>query len=92
MILFEWNELKRQINLQKHGIDFIDCFLVFDGRPIYSFLSSQSEDEKRWVSICLLNSKEIATIWTRREPDIIRIISMRRARNEERKKYHELYS
>jgi|TARA_Y100000385_G_scaffold24678_1_gene23697 uncharacterized DUF497 family protein len=56
------------------------------------FLSSQSEDEKRWVSICLLNSKEIATIWTRREPDIIRIISMRRARNEERKKYHELYS
>ena len=29
--LFEWDEPKRQINIRKHGIDFVDVPEVFDG-------------------------------------------------------------
>lgn len=28
---FEWDETKRVANLRKHGIDFIDVPMVFDG-------------------------------------------------------------
>lgn len=28
---FEWDEAKRLANLRKHGIEFIDVTIVFDG-------------------------------------------------------------
>ena len=28
---FEWDENKRQINIEKHGIDFADAVKIFDG-------------------------------------------------------------
>ena len=28
---FEWDEIKRQTNIRKHGIDFVDVPTVFDG-------------------------------------------------------------
>ncbi len=30
MKYFEWDENKRNYNLEKHGIDFIDAILIFD--------------------------------------------------------------
>lgn len=89
---FEWDENKRKSNITKHGIDFIECFQVFDGRPLCSYTSKNNHDEKRYVSVCLINNREITTIWTPRKLNTVRIISMRRARNEEKKKYHDLYS
>jgi uncharacterized protein len=31
---FEWDETKRLTNLSKHGIDFIDVPVVFDGEIV----------------------------------------------------------
>ncbi|MBR6900719.1 MAG: BrnT family toxin [Synergistaceae bacterium] len=28
---FEWDENKRQINIEKHGIDFADAVKIFEG-------------------------------------------------------------
>jgi uncharacterized DUF497 family protein len=28
---YEWDEYKRQVNIQKHGVDFIDVPEIFDG-------------------------------------------------------------
>ncbi len=28
---FEWDENKRQANIEKHGIDFADAVKIFDG-------------------------------------------------------------
>ena len=88
---FEWDEKKRISNLEKHKLDFIDASLAFDGRAVYSYPSSKNNEE-RWVTVCIINAIEIAVIWTRRNSKTIRIISMRRARNEERRKYHQLFS
>jgi uncharacterized protein len=27
---FEWDELKNEINIDKHGFDFVDAYRVFD--------------------------------------------------------------
>jgi uncharacterized DUF497 family protein len=31
---FEWDERKRQANLVKHGVDFIDMTALFDGETV----------------------------------------------------------
>ncbi|MES2141851.1 MAG: BrnT family toxin [Pseudomonadota bacterium] len=30
MAVFEWDEKKRSLNLEKHGIDFVDAIEIFD--------------------------------------------------------------
>jgi uncharacterized DUF497 family protein len=40
MKAFEWDENKRLKNLLRHGLDFSDRDLVFDGRPIVTSPSS----------------------------------------------------
>jgi len=31
---YEWNESKRQINIRKHALDFIDVISIFEGVTI----------------------------------------------------------
>lgn len=38
---FEWDEAKRQANIFKHGIDFVDAIAIFAGRFI------ETEDQRR---------------------------------------------
>ena len=85
---FEWDERKRLANLAKHGLDFLDAELVFDG-PCYSYQSPR-EGEDRWVTVGSLEGREVAVVWTQRA-DVIRLISFRRARHEERRQHRELY-
>ena len=85
---FEWDENKRQRNIEKHGIDFADAVKIFDG-----FISSQEDlranyGEKRYVTIGLLHNIEIAVIHTPRG-EKTRIISVRRARIKERQRYYQ---
>ncbi len=81
---FEWDENKNQLNLAKHGIDFDDAVEIFDG-PILLCRSDRNHEE-RWVAIGKSNDHVIAVIFTRRN-DIIRIISARSARKNEKKSY-----
>ena len=86
---FEWDEAKRDANLAKHGIDFRDAVDLFDGRPIYTF-PSRREAEDRYVSVGLVGDQFIAAVWIPRN-DIVRIISMRRARDGEKRAHHALF-
>ncbi|MEQ1528423.1 MAG: BrnT family toxin [Methylococcales bacterium] len=87
---FEWDENKREANLAKHGLDLAAGVWLFDGRPVYSYPSPRN-DEHRVVTVGYLNEIAVAVIWTTRE-NIIRLISMRRARDVEKRKYQTLYS
>jgi uncharacterized protein len=86
---FEWDEAKRDANLAKHGIDFRDAVDLFDGRPIYTF-PSRREAEDRYVSVGLVGDQFIAAVWIPRN-DIVRIISMRRARDGEKRAHRALF-
>nr|MDP9469856.1 BrnT family toxin [Chloroflexota bacterium] len=46
---FEWDEAKRQRNLVKHGVDFLDATVLFDGRPVVTVLG-QHPDEPRFLT------------------------------------------
>jgi len=86
---FEWSEAKRVAVLEARGLDFIDAEILFDGRPLYTIASPRGAEE-RWLSVGELNGRLVAVVWTQRS-EAIRIITMRRVRNEEKKRYGALY-
>ncbi len=87
---FEWDEAKRRSNIAKHGIDFLRARLLFDGRP-HLDLDSPRRSEKRFLRIARFDDLLIAVAWTRRGKDVVRIISARRARDEEKRAYRQLH-
>lgn len=86
---FEWDEAKRERVLVACGIDFVRAQVLFDGRPLLT-VSSPRLGEERWISVGELEGLFIAVVWTLRD-DKIRIVTMRRARNEEKRRYQALY-
>ncbi|MEG4172530.1 MULTISPECIES: BrnT family toxin [unclassified Microcoleus] len=71
---FEWDEAKRLTNLSKHGIDFIDVPLVFDGEIVKVEDERFSYGEERFVTFGLLQGRVVAIVHTERE-EYTRIIS-----------------
>ena len=89
LVEFEWDEIKRQRILAMRGLDFVVAHVLFDGRPPLTAPSPRSTEE-RWLSIGEVNGVFLATIWTWRD-ERIRIITMRRARDGEKREYQALY-
>jgi uncharacterized protein len=85
---FEWDERKREANLVKHGLDFRRAVQVLD-RPSFTY-SSPRQDEARWVTVGEAYGRLVAVVGTSRS-GAIRVISMRRARREERRQYRQLH-
>jgi uncharacterized DUF497 family protein len=87
---FEWDEAKRLSNIGKHAIDFARARRVFDGRPCLT-LKSPRAGEDRSLSIAILDGVMVSVVWTARDDETVRIISARRARDAEERKYRQLY-
>jgi uncharacterized DUF497 family protein len=88
---FEWDENKRLSNLRKHGLDFEDGWRVFDG-PCVSRLDVRFEfGEPRFRALGLLFDRVVEIAYVER-PDVIRLISMRRAGRHEKTRYYEAIS
>jgi uncharacterized protein len=87
-MLLEWDEGKRKSNLIKHGLDFRDAHHIFDGQKVYTCLSPRG-DEKRLISVGMVGNRIVAVIWVERD-EVSHIISMRRARDEEKGAYRAL--
>ena len=86
---FEWDENKRATNLREHGLDLMDAIRLFDGRPVYTYPSPR-HGEERFVTVGLLAHKGFAVVWTERA-QAVRIISFRRARDAEERKYRSIF-
>ena len=87
--MFEWDEDKRQATLRKHGIDFADAIEVVLNDPLV--LPGRSEAETRLIAIGPLADKLIAVVFTMRG-DAYRLITARRARNDEEARYKAIYA
>lgn len=88
-MLFEWDERKRLSHLEKHGLDFLDVAAVFDAPHIVA-PSTYRTGERRFLAIGTFGGRYVTVVCTARS-DATRVISFRRARDEERQKYQELY-
>lgn len=87
---FEWDEEKNKKNIIKHGIDFVDVILAFDHPIIKAEDTRKDYKEMRFIGIGVIREREIVIAYTMRS-EKIRIISARKANEDERKKYRSIY-
>lgn len=80
----ERDEVKSNANLIKHGISFDDASEIFY-EPVVVKESSR-KNEERWIAIGKSHDHIVTVIFTRRD-DLIRIISARRPRPDEKSAY-----
>ena len=78
---FEFDPMKSEVNLAKHGIDFIDAQQLWED-PNLLEIPAKTEDEPRSIVIGMIESKHWSGVITYRGEDI-RLISVRRSRVEE---------
>lgn len=83
---FEWDENKRRLNIEKHGIDFSDAKDVFLDSRRFTYRSAQHAGEYRYVTVGAVRGVLMAVVSTLRL-EKTRIISARVARRSERKLY-----
>jgi uncharacterized DUF497 family protein len=86
---FEWDEEKRLKNLEKHGIDFIDADILF-GSPYLVAPGKTVDGERRWLATGMIDEIYVTAVFSRRD-QVIRLISMRSARNGERRRHQEVF-
>lgn len=85
---FEWDENKRLLNLKRHGFDFADVWRVFESDRVIFIDDRFDYDELRFVTVGVLRER-IVTVVYRENDEITRIISVRKATKNERKRYLE---
>ena len=78
---FEFDPAKSKYNKKKHGIDFIEAQALWED-PYLLEIPARTTDEQRFLVIAKLAGKHWSGIITYRDENI-RIISVRRARDEE---------
>lgn len=87
---FEYDSKKSKANEAKHGINFGDAQELWSGETLVLRSRNPKEDrllvigkikEKRWTAIVAMRG---------RDKDRIRIISVRRSRNEEKEIYKKI--
>jgi uncharacterized DUF497 family protein len=88
--IFEWDEDKNRLNIQKHGISFLEAMTVFDDdNALYKPDIDHSKDEERLIILGISKKLRIIVVChCYRENDaIVRIISARRATAPESAQY-----
>jgi len=82
---FEFDERKSKANKAKHGIDFVEAQALWDDVDLLH-IPTRTEDELRNIVVGRIGEKHWSAIVTPRG-ERIRIISVRRSRDEERELY-----
>ena len=83
---FEWDENKRTVNIEKHGLDFSRAVRIFDGFVLE--WDSPRESEHRTKATGMVEGRYITVIYTWRGSRR-RIISARPARKAECERYEQ---
>ena len=78
---FEFDPRKSAANLAKHGIDFVEAQRLWEDPDLLE-IPARTEDEPRWLIIGRIDAKLWSAVVTSRG-DAIRIISVRRSRDDE---------
>ncbi len=79
--MFEFDDLKSKSNFQKHGIDFNDAQALWSDSNLLE-IPAKTLDEPRFLVIGMIKQKHWSAVITYRN-DKVRLISVRRSRDEE---------
>ena len=93
-MIFEWDDGKNQLNIQKHKVAFDEAQSIFFDPFCLKKLDTRFTDiydEERWQALGSINGITILLIaYTHRDGDnkeVIRIISARKANKTEKRAY-----
>ena len=90
MISFLWDSKKNATNIKKHGVSFSDAQTIFyDENAIKYYDPDHSEDEDRFIMLGLSVQLRILVVCHcyRENDSVIRIITARKASNNEEDAY-----
>lgn len=87
----EWDDVKNENNIRRHGLDFADAWQLFENPLLVDLDVREDYGEDRWVGIGLLKSAAIVAVvvFAERGPDTLRIISLRKATKHEKERYEK---
>ncbi|MDY6785840.1 MAG: BrnT family toxin [Cyanobacteriota bacterium] len=87
---FEWNPQKAALNLDKHGVSFVEAATVFSDVLSMTFPDpDHSIGESRYVIIGISRFGHLLVVSHTDRGEKIRIISARKATRKERRYYEE---
>lgn len=91
--MITWEESKRRINLDQHGIDFADLEPFFDGDLLTREDTREAHNERRFQSIGVIYGVTLFVVWTPRGEtgDEPRLISARKAIGHEERAWSQRY-
>jgi uncharacterized DUF497 family protein len=84
---FEWDAKKAEANRRKHGIEFLDAVIVFDGERAITLLENPMEE--RYVTSGMDAQGRVLAVSYALRGNTIRIISARKATSRERAQYED---
>jgi uncharacterized DUF497 family protein len=90
-VQFEWDQSKAAANAQKHGITFDEAATVF-ADSLAAIFDDQPHSTEELREIIIGHSifqRLLLVSFTERSPDVVRIVSARKATQRERRDYEE---
>jgi uncharacterized DUF497 family protein len=90
-MIFEWDAAKNIINIEKHGIDFNDAKMIFEGLTLTVEDNRFDYAERRYITFGLMFENVVSVVHTE-SVEKIRIISARKATKNEQKEYFKQVS
>jgi len=86
----EWDEVKNQRNIAKHGVSFELAQRIFDG-PVLTWIDDRRDyEEQREISIGMVDDALVLTVAHTDRSGVRRLISARPASRRERSRYEAL--
>lgn len=88
---FEWDENKERINIRKHGVNFSEAQEAFeDQNAIDNYDESHSSNEEHRFALLGLSTKRLLFVsYTVRRNTVIRLISARKANQNQERFYND---
>jgi uncharacterized DUF497 family protein len=84
---FEYDPAKSELNKAKHGLDFEEAQALWDDGARIEF-EARTTIEARYLMVGRIGDRLWAAVFTPRG-EAVRLISVRRARAEERRRYED---
>jgi uncharacterized DUF497 family protein len=90
-VTITFDPLKRDENLRKHGLDFLDAVPVFEGRTLDREDIRRDYGETRMQTVGFLSGRMVMVVWTQVGSNTRRVISMRKCNAREQADYSDRF-
>ena len=87
--MLTWDEVKRKLNIKKHGLDFAGCDAIWDHFTVTREDIREDYGEARQVCFGILRNEVVVMVYTERLEGS-HVISLRRAEKHEARYYRQV--